>query len=236
MTYRGSHQGVVAQLAAIEYADINAILETLAESKRDGLFVVLDNITDVRNFGAIARTAECVGADAIIISAKNAAPVNAESIKSSAGALLKIPVCRVGSLRNTLKTMQLAGVTLVGATEKTNELLYESEVGTGSVAVILGSEDDGISTDILRLCDKKMSIPMLGKIESLNVSAAAAVMLYEVVRQRFNNVELDGEHEFVSDSASVPVDADVVASEVVIETVVTDSAAAIAVEGEIVVE
>ncbi|MFI3295581.1 MAG: 23S rRNA (guanosine(2251)-2'-O)-methyltransferase RlmB, partial [Rikenellaceae bacterium] len=179
-----NHQGIVASIPQIEYADINQVLEDIAAQDRPALIVVLDGVTDIRNFGAIARTAECVGADAIVISAKSAAPVNAEAIKSSAGALTKLPVCRVGSLRNTLKTIQTAGISLVAATEKCTSLLYEAKMD-GSVAVIMGSEDKGISSDILKICDARVSIPLLGDIESLNVSAAAAVVLYEVVRQRF---------------------------------------------------
>lgn len=188
LTRRNNHQGIVAVIPAIEYADFNQILEdVMAQKDKPATFVVLDGITDVRNFGAIARTAECIGADAIIIGAKNAAPINSEAMKTSAGALATIPVCRVGSLRNTLKTIQMQGVQLIAATEKSTTLLYESKLN-GSVAVIMGSEDVGISVDILRLCDQKISIPLLGKIESLNVSAAAAVLLYEVVRQRFEEL------------------------------------------------
>lgn len=187
LTKRNNHQGVVAVVPAIEYADFNQVLEDAMAADKPAMFIVLDSITDVRNFGAIARSAECVGADAIIIPAKNAAPINAEAMKTSVGALATLPVCRVGSLRNTLKTMQLAGVQLVAATEKSTELLYETDL-CGSVAIVMGSEDAGISLDVLRICDKKVSIPMLGKIESLNVSAAAAVLMYEVVRQRFEKM------------------------------------------------
>lgn len=187
LTRRNNHQGVVAVIPAIEYADFNQVLEDVMAQEKPALFVVLDGITDVRNFGAIARTAECVGADAIIVGAKNAAPINSEAMKTSAGALASIPVCRVGSLRNTLKTMQLAGVQLVAATEKSTNLLYESTL-TESVAIIMGSEESGVSVDVLRICDQKLAIPLLGKIESLNVSAAASVLLYEVVRQRFEQM------------------------------------------------
>ncbi len=173
-----NHQGVVATLAEIEYADIDEILE-----REPKLLLVLDGVTDVRNFGAIARSAECSGVDAIIISAKNSAPINGEAMKSAAGALSRIPVCKVGSLRNTLKTIQLSGVQLVAATEKTEQTIFDIDLTTPT-AIIMGSEQKGISGDTLKLCDQKGAIPLLGSIESLNVSAAAAVILFEVIRQR----------------------------------------------------
>lgn len=188
LTRRNPHQGVVAVVAAIEYADVNEIIDKLSSSEVPALIIAVDGVTDVRNFGAIARSAECAGADAIIMSAKNSAPVNAEAMKSSAGALNIIPVCRVGSLRNTLRTFQQAGMQLVAATEKSNSMLFETDL-TKPTVVIMGGEERGISSEILHMCDSRIAIPMLGKIESLNVSAAAAVLLYEVVRQRFEAIE-----------------------------------------------
>lgn len=188
LTRRNNHQGVVAVVPAIEYADFNEIVEKFAEANIPPLIVVLDGVTDVRNFGAIARSAECAGADAIIISAKNSAPVNAESLKSSAGALSVIPVCKVGSVRNAVKTLQMNGLKLVAATEKSDKIVFQADF-TGPLAIIMGAEDHGISIDILRMCDERIAIPLLGKIESLNVSAAASVLLFEAVRQRFNSVE-----------------------------------------------
>jgi len=184
LTHRANHQGIVAVVAPIEYVTVDAILEKIQQNDRPALIVVMDSVTDVRNFGAIARSAECAGADAIIMSSKNSAPVNGEAIRSSSGALTRIPVCRVGSLRNTLKTLQVNGIQLVAATEKSQILIYEADL-SGSVAIIMGSEGRGISSEVLKLCDLKLAIPILGVVESLNVSAAAAVMLYEVVRQRF---------------------------------------------------
>lgn len=184
LTHRANHQGIVAVVAPIEYAELPDILEKLKENGRPALIVVMDSVTDVRNFGAIARSAECAGADAIIMSAKNSAPVNGEAIRSSSGALTRIPVCRVGSLRNTLKSLQVEGISIVAATEKSRTLLYEADL-SGSIAIVMGSEGRGISSEVLKLCDMKLAIPILGTIESLNVSAAAAVMLYETVRQRF---------------------------------------------------
>ena len=177
-----NHQGVVAQIPAIVYAGVEEILEAIPEDK-PGLIVVFDGVTDVRNFGAIARTAECAGAQGLIVPIKNAAPVNADALKASAGALNIIPVARVGSIRNTLKLLQSAGFQIVAATEKSSKTLYDADL-TRPTAIVMGSEEDGISKEVLKLCDEQLAIPMSGKIGSLNVSAAAAVMLYEVVRQR----------------------------------------------------
>ena len=178
-----NHQGVIAQIPPIEYADINDVLVDVLENNPLPLIVVLDSVTDIRNFGAIARSAECAGADAIVVSSKNSAPVNGEAIKSSAGALTYIPVCRVGSIRNTLKTLQQHSMQLVAATEKSDVMYYEASFDKPTV-IIMGSEDKGISKEVLKMCDSQVAIPLKGKIESLNVSAAAAVLLFECVRQR----------------------------------------------------
>ncbi|MEG1649192.1 MAG: 23S rRNA (guanosine(2251)-2'-O)-methyltransferase RlmB [Rikenellaceae bacterium] len=180
---RGNHQGVIAVLSPIEYVDIMEIYDQLIEDGKVPLIVVLDSITDVRNFGGIARSAECAGAHALVVSLKNSAPVNADAIKTSAGALTVIPVCRVGSIRNCLKFLQSKEVQLVAATEKADKRIYDADF-TKPTAIIMGSEDKGISQEILKMCDERLSIPLKGDIESLNVSAAAAVMLFEAVRQR----------------------------------------------------
>lgn len=179
---RGNHQGVVAQIAAIEYVELTDILERVPEDETP-LVVLFDGVTDVRNFGAIARSAECAGAHGLIVPMKNAAPVNGEAIRSSAGALTTIPVCRVGSVRNTVRQLQMEGFQAVAATEKSRKLLYDADFRRPTL-LIMGSEDTGISKEVLKLCDEQLAIPMIGHIESLNVSAAAAVMLFEVVRQR----------------------------------------------------
>ena len=179
---RGNHQGVVAQTAAIAYVELSDILERVPEDETP-LIVLFDGVTDVRNFGAIARSAECAGAHGLIAPLKNSAPVNAEAIRSSAGALTTIPVCRVGSIRNTLRQLQTEGFQVVAATEKSRKLLYDADFRRPTV-IVMGAEDTGISKEVLKLCDEQLAIPMIGHIESLNVSAAAAVMLYEVVRQR----------------------------------------------------
>ena len=179
---RGNHQGVVAQIAAIAYVQLDDILERVPDDETP-LVVVFDGVTDVRNFGAIARSAECAGAHGLIAPLKNSAPVNAEAIRASAGALTTIPVCRVGSIRNTLKTLQAEGFQVVAATEKSRKLLYDADLRRPT-ALVMGAEETGISKEVLKLCDERLASPLIGRIESLNVSAAAAVMLFEVVRQR----------------------------------------------------
>ncbi len=180
---KGNHQGVIAVLAPIEYADIMEVFDSVEESGRVPLIMILDSVTDIRNFGAIARSAECAGVDVIVVSLKNSAPVNADAIKTSAGALTIIPVCRVGSIRNTLKFLQTRDVQIVAASEKSQTLIYDADF-TKPTAIIMGSEDRGVSNEVMKMCDVTLSIPLKGQIESLNVGAAAAVMLFEVVRQR----------------------------------------------------
>lgn len=182
---RGNHQGAVALTASIEYVDVHEMLAGIPEDETP-LIVVFDGITDVRNFGAIARSAECAGAHGLVMPLKNSAPVNAESMKSSAGALSIIPVSRVGSIRNTLKLLQSEGLQIVAATEKSNTLLFEADLSKPT-AIVMGSEDTGISKEVLKMCDVQLAIPLRGSIESLNVSAAAAVLLFETVRQRIEN-------------------------------------------------
>ena len=179
---RGNHQGVVAQIAAIDYVELQDILDRVPEDETP-LIVMFDGVTDVRNFGGIARSAECAGAHGIITSLKSSAPVNAEAMKASAGALSRIPVCRVGSIRNTIKALQAEGFKVVAATEHSRKLMYDADLRKPTV-IIMGSEENGISKEALKLCDEQLAIPLIGAIESLNVSAAAAVMLFEVVRQR----------------------------------------------------
>lgn len=187
LTRNGNHQGVVAVVAAIEYKDINELAEELEAKIGAGeapLVMLMDSVTDIRNFGAIARSAECAGVSALIMPAKNSAPVNAEAIKSSAGALTLIPVSRVGSLKGAVTLLKNIGMQCVGATEKSNTLVYEADF-TKPTVIVMGAEDKGISRDILNLCDIQAGIPLVGRIESLNVSAAAAVILFEARRQRF---------------------------------------------------
>lgn len=180
---RRNHQGVIATLSPITYQKLGHLIPQIYEAGRVPLMIVLDGVTDVRNFGAIARTAECVGADAIIIPDRGSVSVGADAVKTSAGALLKVPVCREHSMTAALQLLKDSGYTLVAATEKAT-LDYTRADYTGPVAVVMGAEDVGISAPLLGLCDVRVSLPMRGTIGSLNVSVAAGVMLYEVVRQR----------------------------------------------------
>lgn len=178
----GNHQGVIAYVSPIEYKLIEPLVEELMEKGLKPLILVLDRITDVRNFGAIARTAECQGVDAILIPAKGSALVTADAVKTSAGALNRIPVCKTNSLKDSLFYLQQCGMRIVSCTEKSKIPLYEVNL-RGSVAIILGSEEDGITSDLLNLSDMKARIPMRGEIASLNVGVAAGMILYEKTRQ-----------------------------------------------------
>lgn len=180
----GNHQGVVAVIAAIEYVELQDILDRVPDDETP-LIVVFDGVTDVRNFGGIARSAECAGAHGLIVPLKNSAPVNADAVKTSAGALNRIPVHRAGSIRNTLKYLSMVGMQIVAATEKSRQLIYDADLSKPTV-IVMGSEDKGISHEVLKLCDTQLAIPVIGSIESLNVSAAAAVILFEAVRQRIH--------------------------------------------------
>lgn len=178
-----NHQGAIALLSAVTYYSLQQIVPTLYEEGMLPFILLLDGITDTRNFGAIARTAECAGVDAIVIPERHSVSVNADAVKTSAGALLHIPVCRESSIAAAVKYLKESGLTVTGATEKATEP-YTSADYTGPVAVVMGAEDTGISAEVLRLCDKQVAIPIIGSIGSLNVSVAAGVMMYEAVRQR----------------------------------------------------
>jgi len=180
---KANHQGIVAFVSMIEYQPIEDILIHTFESGKQPIFIVLDRITDVRNFGAIARSAECAGVDAIIIPSRGSAQVNADAIKTSAGALNIIPVHRSPNLKNTLRYLRDSGVRLVGVTEH-GSTDYGSTDLTGPIAFILGSEEDGISPEYLKLCDDRVQIPLIGTISSLNVSVAAGIIIFETLRQR----------------------------------------------------
>ncbi|MBM3402316.1 MAG: 23S rRNA (guanosine(2251)-2'-O)-methyltransferase RlmB [Bacteroidetes bacterium] len=181
-----NHQGAVAFISPISYEKIENIIPAIYERGEVPLVLMLDGITDVRNFGAIARTAECAGVHALIVPAKGSAQVNPDAIKTSAGALYKIPVCRHDSLFKTAKFLQDSGLQLVACTEKTNEYLYQPDY-TVPTAIIMGSEESGISSELIRIADYLAKIPMYGEIESLNVSVSAGIMLYEAIRQKNNS-------------------------------------------------
>ena len=155
----------------------------LYEAGKVPFLVVLDGVTDVRNFGAIARTCACAGVDALIVPARGGAAINGDAVKTSAGALHSLPVCKVENMQNALRFLKDSGITLVAATEHADSLYTKADM-TGPLAIVLGSEDKGIFPANLELCDVKVKLPMTGKIESLNVSVAAGVFIYEVVRQR----------------------------------------------------
>ncbi|MCC3153318.1 23S rRNA (guanosine(2251)-2'-O)-methyltransferase RlmB [Hymenobacter sp. BT770] len=184
---RKNHQGAVAFVSPIDYAPLDSIVSGLFEEGKVPFLLLLDRITDVRNFGAIARTAECLGVQAIVVPGRGAAQINGDALKTSAGALNILPVCRENNLQETIKFLQQSGVTVVACTEKADEAVGSAEVDfTGPVAVLMGSEEDGISPELLRLADVKLKVPMAGQIQSLNVSVAAGIMLFEVARQRVN--------------------------------------------------
>lgn len=180
---RKNHQGAVAVLSAVSYASLEDIVSQTLEQGEVPLIVILDGVTDVRNFGAIVRSAECAGAHAVVMPAKGAAPINADAMKTSAGALNFVPVCRVNNIRTALYHLKDSGFTIVAATEKAEENYFSTDY-TAPTAIILGSEDTGVSKASLELADKLVKIPVLGKIGSLNVSAAAAVIMFEAVKQR----------------------------------------------------
>ena len=177
------HQGVAAFLPLIEYADLETVVSDVLQRGEKPLILLLDGLTDVRNFGGIARSAECAGVHAIVVPAKGAAPINTDAIKTSAGALSRIPVCRVPNLRTALYFLKENDIRIVAATEKSSCTLYENDFAQPT-AIVMGAEDVGVSDAVLKLCDATIRIPMHGSIASLNVSAATAVVLFEVVRQR----------------------------------------------------
>ena len=180
---RKNHQGVIAFISAVSYQRLEDIVPFLYEEGKVPFIVLLDGVTDIRNFGAIARSCECAGVDAIVIPAKNSVSVNADAVKTSAGALLTLPVCKESSITEAIRFLKNCGYTVVAATEKASAN-YTATDYTVPIALVMGGEDMGISMDNLRICDEMVKIPILGNIASLNVSAAASVLMYEVVRQR----------------------------------------------------
>ncbi len=182
---RKNHQGVIAFVSAITYQKLEDIVPLIYEEGRDPFIVLLDGITDVRNFGAIARTCECAGVDAIVIPAKGSVSVNADAIKTSAGALHVLPVCKEKSINQAIRFLQQSGVKVYAASEKAAEL-YTAVHYEGPTAIVMGAEDVGVSPENLRICDAMIKIPQFGTIGSLNVSVASSILIYEVVRQRMN--------------------------------------------------
>ncbi|PIF00765.1 MAG: 23S rRNA (guanosine(2251)-2'-O)-methyltransferase RlmB [Maribacter sp.] len=182
---KNNHQGVVASIPPITFHDLESLVEEVLESKKTPLFLLLDQISDVRNFGAIIRTAECTGVDGIVIQKKGAAPVTADTIKTSAGAAFKVPIAKVDHIKDAIYHLQASGIPVTVATEKTSNTIYDISFKEPS-AIVMGAEDKGVSPSVIKAADHTARLPLLGKIGSLNVSVACGVFLYEVVRQRMD--------------------------------------------------
>lgn len=178
-----NHQGAIALLSPVNYQHLENLIPLFYEEGRNPLILVLDGITDTRNFGAIGRTADCAGVDAIVIPERNSVSVTPDAVKTSAGGLFYVPVCREKSILSTVKMLKDNGYHIIGATEKGSRN-YTLADYTAPTAIVMGNEETGISNDVLRVCDDLAAIPMCGHIGSLNVSVAAGVMLYEALRQR----------------------------------------------------
>ncbi|WP_299755438.1 23S rRNA (guanosine(2251)-2'-O)-methyltransferase RlmB [uncultured Pontibacter sp.] len=185
---RKNHQGAVALISPITYQPLSEIVTSLFEQGRNPLLLILDRVTDVRNFGSIARNAECMGVDAIVIPSRGGAQINADAMKTSAGALNLVPVCREPNLKDTIDYLKDYGFKIVACTEKTEHQLNDFEVDmVGPTAILMGSEEDGISPEYLKRADVKLRIPLMGQIGSLNVSVATGIILYEAMRQRLKD-------------------------------------------------
>ena len=185
---RRNHQGVLAMMAAVTYYHLEDVVPQLFDEGENPFVVVLDGVTDVRNFGAVARTCECAGVSAIVIPDRESVSVNADAVKTSAGALNYLPVCREHNLVNAVKFLRNSGFKVVGTSDKSSTVYTQGDY-TGPVAIVLGAEDKGISHEIMKLCDTQVLIPEFGQINSLNVSVAGGIMIYEVVRQRLNDLQ-----------------------------------------------
>lgn len=178
-----NHQGIICMTSPVEFQNLEEILTRVFEQGEIPFILMLDKVTDVRNFGAICRSAECSGVHAIVIPAKGAAIINSDAVKTSAGALNHIPVCRENNFKKTIQTLKQNGLSVYGASEKAEKLYFEQNLD-GPMAILMGSEDQGIAPEFRVLCDGELKIPIMGKIDSLNVSVATGILCYEVVRQR----------------------------------------------------
>lgn len=181
-----NHQGAVAKISSISYTELDDLIEQISISNKTPLFLLLDQISDVRNLGAIIRTAECTGVDGIVIPTHGSAPINADAIKTSAGAAFKIPICKVNHILDAVYQLKAVDIQIVSVTEKTSNNFYDIDLKIPT-ALVMGSEDKGISNSVLKNTDIKGKLPLLGNIESLNVSVACGVALYEIVRQRITS-------------------------------------------------
>jgi len=178
-----NHQGAIATIAPISFANLEALVDSVVESGKLPLFLILDQLSDARNFGAIIRTAECTGVNGIIIQKQGSAPVNGDTVKTSAGAVFNVPICKVDHIKDALFYLQGSGIKTIAATEKTDNNIYDLSLNE-PIAIIMGSEDRGVNPSVLKMVDEKAKLPMFGTIESLNVSVACGAFLYETVRQR----------------------------------------------------
>lgn len=178
-----NHQGAVASIAPISFISLENLVEGAIENSKKPLFLILDQLSDARNFGAIIRTAECTGVDGIIIQKTGSAPVNGDTVKTSAGAVFNVPICKVDHIKDAIFYLQGSGIKTVAATEKATNTIYEANLNE-PLAIIMGSEDRGINPSVLKIVDEMAKLPMFGTIGSLNVSVACGAFLYETVRQR----------------------------------------------------
>ncbi len=179
----GNHQGIVAITSPITFHSLEEIVEQTIAKKEKPLFIVLDQISDVRNFGAIIRTAECTGVDAIIIQKKGGAPITGDTVKTSAGAIFNVPICKVDHIKDAIFYLKASNITTIAATEKATESLFNIDLNK-PLAIIIGSEGKGVSKSVLNIVDYKAALPLLGEVNSLNVSVACGAFLYETIRQR----------------------------------------------------
>ncbi|WP_422348885.1 23S rRNA (guanosine(2251)-2'-O)-methyltransferase RlmB [Flagellimonas sp.] len=180
---KNNHQGAVAQISPVEFQAFESLVEQVMEKEQVPFFLLLDQISDVRNFGAIIRTAECCGVHGIIVPKNGAAPITEDTVKTSAGAVFNVPIAKVDHLKDAIYYLQASGISVVGATEKTDNQIYSADFKS-PCAIVMGAEDKGISNSVMKVLDSKVKLPLLGQIGSLNVSVACGVFLYEVVRQR----------------------------------------------------
>ena len=178
-----NHQGAVATISPIKFLNIQDLSELIESKQKELSVLILDQLSDVRNFGAIVRTAECSGIDCIIIQSSGSAPVNGDTIKTSSGAIFNVPICKVSHIKDAIFLLKQHEIKIYGASEKSETDLYQTNFGKKQ-AIIMGSEGKGLSSSVIKLCDSLIKIPLLGKIESLNVSVACGAILYELVRQK----------------------------------------------------
>ncbi len=178
-----NHQGAVATISPVKFYDIETLVESVLENNKTPLFLILDQLSDARNFGAVIRTAECTGVHGIIVQKQGSAPVNGDTVKTSAGAVFNVPICKVEHIKDAIFYLQGSGIKTLAATEKTDNTIYDVSFNE-PVAIVMGSEDRGINPSVLKIVDEKAKLPMFGTISSLNVSVACGAFLYEAVRQR----------------------------------------------------